>query len=236
MAGHGPMRTCRWYCYCSLAKPVSGACTAPSGLGGHSSSVEVYSRYAANRLMTSQFAVTHPPATSLLLDVGHQRLGQLCEICCNVQRFRETDRRTAKLEFLNKPREDRDVQELLDLLFSGSSAQCLCGSTPGAPTSGAHHCAGGRRSALGVGFKIPDGYGQLRATRDRQQGGRFYEQIVALIERIGSASWTYAAAWAVTLCGLVRHASVGSVTLLGVRNCRQPRQHRDGRGPGGNVH
>jgi hypothetical protein len=58
--------------------------------------------------------VIHHPATSLLLDARHQRLGQLCEICCNVQRPRETERRTAKLEFLNKQREDRDLQEILD--------------------------------------------------------------------------------------------------------------------------
>jgi hypothetical protein len=64
--------------------------------------------------------MTHHPATSLLLGARHQRLGQLCEICCNVQRPRETERRPAKLEFLNKQREDRDLQEILDLIFGDS--------------------------------------------------------------------------------------------------------------------
>jgi len=64
--------------------------------------------------------VSHPPATSLLVDTRHQRLGQLYEICCNVQRPRETDRRTAKLELLNKQREDRDSQEIFELLFQDS--------------------------------------------------------------------------------------------------------------------
>jgi hypothetical protein len=73
-----------------------------------------------DRSRSTPLWATHPAATSLLLDARHQRLGQLCEICCNVQRPPENDRRTAKLEFLNKPREDRDVQEILELLFQDS--------------------------------------------------------------------------------------------------------------------
>jgi hypothetical protein len=67
-------------------------------------------------LLSNADLVTHPPATSLLLHWRYQRLGQRCEICCNVQRPRATDRRWAKLEFLNKQREDRDIQEILDTL------------------------------------------------------------------------------------------------------------------------
>jgi hypothetical protein len=33
--------------------------------------------------------------TSLLPDARHQKLGHLCEICCNVQRPRETERRSS---------------------------------------------------------------------------------------------------------------------------------------------
>jgi hypothetical protein len=83
--------------------------------------------------------VTHHPATSLLLDARHQRLGQLCEICCNVQRPRETERRTAKLEFLNKQREDRDLQEILELIFADSQLNIYAGELevrpPAAPTT-----------------------------------------------------------------------------------------------------
>ena len=83
--------------------------------------------------------VTHHPATFLLLDARHQRLGRLCEICCNVQRPRETERRTAKLEFLNKQREDRDLQEILDLFGEDDWRNVYAGELkvrpPRAPTA-----------------------------------------------------------------------------------------------------
>ena len=92
--------------------------------------------------------MTHHPATSLLLDARHQRLGQLCEICCNVQRPRETERRTAKLEFLNKQREDRDLQEIFELIFVDSQRNVYGGELevrpPGAPTTQARPRVMGR--------------------------------------------------------------------------------------------
>jgi hypothetical protein len=59
------------------------------------------------------------PTTSRLLHARHQKLGQLSGICRTVQRLRETDRRTAKLEFRNRQREDRHIQEIFRTLISG---------------------------------------------------------------------------------------------------------------------
>jgi hypothetical protein len=39
----------------------------------------------------------------------------------------ETDRRTAKLEFLSEQREDRDVQEIFELLFQDSQRNVYAG-------------------------------------------------------------------------------------------------------------
>ena len=93
----------------------------------------------AGEVLINADLVTHHPATSLLLDARHQRLGRLCEICCNVQRPRETERRTAKLEFLNKQREDRDLQEIFDLLAEDNRLNVYTGKLevrpPGAPTT-----------------------------------------------------------------------------------------------------
>jgi hypothetical protein len=80
-----------------------------------------------DRSRSTPIWATHPPATSLLLDARHQRLAQLCEICGNVQRPRETDRRPAKLELLNKQREDRDVQDIFELFAEDSWCNVYAG-------------------------------------------------------------------------------------------------------------
>jgi hypothetical protein len=81
-------------------------------------------------LVRSGDLVSDSPATSLLLDARYWRVGRLCEICRNVQRSRKTDRRAAKLDFINEQREDRDVEEILGLEPRLSASFDIDGAVP----------------------------------------------------------------------------------------------------------
>jgi len=73
-------------------------------------------RISKNYPTSNADLATAPNETCLLLDPRHKSLGQPCEISCNQQLPRETDRRPSKPEFVNWLREDRDVQKLFDLI------------------------------------------------------------------------------------------------------------------------
>jgi hypothetical protein len=65
--------------------------------------------------------------------------GNAARSAATFQRPRETDWRTAKLEFLNRQREDRDVEEIFDLFAVDSRRNVYAGELevrpPGAPST-----------------------------------------------------------------------------------------------------